>query len=179
MYREQAFLRHGSEQYLACGTAVEKSAPHIAHATLRMRAATFMALLRANVARMRAAWTARFSGSARYRRMYSRIRARLPSSRQGGEQYDSGLPFPPSEGGNAPPQTRHLAARFRARRGAVAATEAEAGAALPRARALFRQGSEQYLAARLDASNALPHPLQPARRARATFLSALSAHREQ
>ena len=55
MYSGPAFLRHGSEQYLACGTAVEKSAPHIAHATLRMRAATFMALLRAADARMRAA----------------------------------------------------------------------------------------------------------------------------
>ena len=109
--------------------------------------------------------------------MYSRMRARVPSARQGGEQYDMGLPFP-SSGGNAPPQTRHLAARFRARRGAAAA-EAEAEAVLPRARAFLRQGSEQYLTARLGVSNALPHSLQPARCVRATFLSTLAAHRAQ
>lgn len=141
---------------------------------------------------MRAAWTARFSGSARYCRMYSRSRARVPSVRQGGEQNDLGLPRP-APAGSAPPQTRHLAVRppppaegddgggVREDRDGTD-LEGREGDGLPMLRRypLLRHGSEQYLTDRLGVWNALPHAAHRTRRAReAASLSALFSHRAQ
>ena len=122
--------------------------------------------------------------------MYSRIRARVPSARQGGEQYDRGLPCP-APAGSAPPQMRHTAVPSRGRRpaegewdGAGAGGEEVDGAGdreglRLRARPLFRHASEQYRTDRLGVWNGLPHALHRTRCTRAASLSALFSHRAQ
>ena len=120
--------------------------------------------------------------------MYSRIRARVPSARQGGEQYTCGLPcLVPAE--NALPQTRHSDAISRARRGGGGGAAADAAAGEPgegaaedlrrRAYPFLRHGSEQYRTDRLRVPNALPHSPHRRRCTLAASLSALFPHRAQ
>ena len=121
--------------------------------------------------------------------MYSRIRVRLPSARQGGEQYTGGL-FRIAPAWNVPPQTRHLAVRIwpggrgEGRddddAGEVGAAEAAAMAALRRrAVAFFRHRAVQYRTERLGVSNARPHSLHRVWCVRATSMSAFFPHRVQ
>ena len=130
------------------------------------------ALRRDSAALARADQTARFLGSARYLRTYSRFLARLPLTRQASEQYTRGLPvFLP--GPNALPQTRHFAGLAWA-----AGAEGLLPAALRRRRAAasFRHRSEQYRTERLVVETPLPHSPHRTRRTRAASLAALSLH---
>ena len=124
----------------------------------------------AAAALLRIAWMARFSGSARYLRMASRDRARLPSARQPSEQYARGLPGPLS-GANSRVHTRHTAL--------VLSRSAPGGCfAAPgrRRRPFFRHGSEQYRTTRLGVENSLPHPLQLTSSTLVASPAALSLH---
>ena len=82
-----ALFRHGSEQYTTSRRGVANSLSHSPHCTRLVRPLAAAALLRACTALTRAACRARLFGSARYRRIPSRPRARLPSARQSSEQY--------------------------------------------------------------------------------------------
>ena len=189
--RARPFFRHGSEQYRTERLAGENSLAHSLHRMRGTSSLPSLALRRAVDARRRAAWTARLSGSARYRRMYSRIRARFPSARQGGEQYTCGLPGLMSVW-NAPPQMRHLTVRMRPggeagaagcgpAGGGAAGAEAAAAMAILRRRAclFFLHASEQYRTDRLGVSNAPPHSLHRTRCTLPTSLSAFFPHLAQ
>ena len=184
MARARPFLRHGSEQYRTRRPRFgARSAPHCLHCALPARFLPYMALRRADEARRRAAWTARFSGSARYRRMYSRIRARLPSARQGCEQYTGGLLRIALEG-NALPHTRHLAVRAwrgggRGRDRGGDAAEAAMALLRRRADALFWHRLEQYTTDRRGVLNGRPHSPHRGRCTLEISLSAFFPHRAQ
>ena len=130
---------------------------------------------------------ARFLGSARYLRMYSRCQVRLSSARQASEQYDRCFPGP-LRGSIAPPQTQQLfaappplsapGAREPLLRRRLLLPDRHA-ARLRLRRAFFRHSSEQYRTARWDVSNSRPHPPHRTRRTLAISAATSALHASQ
>ena len=139
-----------------------------------------LAIRRAYDTDERADQRARFLGSERYLRMYSRFLARMPSTRQAGEQYTRGCLFPPCCS-IAPPQTRHLGAAPPAALGweERASRRRRRCASERRLLPFFRHSSEQYRTTRLAVPNARPHSLQGTRTTRDISLAVLALHGSQ